>query len=79
MPFVHVLYLAADHHGNQRVQIHILYIHRIDVLSVTHNGDTVPNALDLVHTVRDIYDRHIVSFQLFHNLEQLIDLTIGQG
>ena len=69
---------AADHHVDDVVLGAVLGDQRADIAAVAHDGDAVGDDLDLVHAVRDVDDAQLLLAQIADDLEQLLDLRLGQ-
>ena len=68
----------ADHHFNDIVFGQVLRIFRTDVFAVPHNGHSVRYAVYLVHTVRNVYHSDILSLQIVHYAEKILNLGLSQ-
>ena len=69
---------AADHHVDDVVLGAVLGDERADIAAVAHDGDAVGDHLDLIHAVRDVNDAQLLVAQIADDLEQLLDLRLGQ-
>ena len=71
-------HFAVDHALDDIVGREVLRFVGGDPLAVTHDGDLVGDALDLVHLVGDINDADALIAQAAHDAEQVLDLLAGQ-
>ena len=71
-------HFAVDHALDDIVGREVLRFVGGDPLAVTHDGDLVGDALDLVHLVGDINDADTLIAQAAHDAEQVLDLLAGQ-
>ena len=71
-------HLTVDHALDDIVGREILRLVGGDPLAVTHDGDLVGDALDLVHLVGDIDDADALIAQAAHDPEQMLDFFAGQ-
>ena len=70
---------TTDHHTNDLSDLGNSSLTDANVLAVTHNGDAVSDTLQLVHSVGNVDDTNAGSLQLIDELEQIVDLRIGQN
>ena len=54
----HVVYLAADHHGDDLVAVGLPGVAAADVLAVAQHHQPVGDLKDLLHAVGDVDDAH---------------------
>ena len=71
--------LTAHHLLDQLVHGGVLQLGGADVPAVPEHGHPVADAVNLLHTVRDIEDSHVALEQLVHHAEELLNLIGGQG
>ena len=75
---VFVLQRAADDHVDQLVHGHVLQVDGADVLAVADDRGALADAAQLRHAVADIHHAHALGLQPLDDLEQLVDLPLGQ-
>ena len=69
----------ADHHLNQLADGSPLHSPRSDRVSVSHHGDAIADGKNLLHSVRDVDDRHPLAAQGSDHTKERLDLVVGQG
>ena len=69
---------AADHHGDDLFDRGLGGGHGTDVFAVAHDGDTVGDALQLVHLVRNVDDADALGLEAGDDGEELVDLGVVQ-
>jgi len=70
--------LATDHQRDEFCHPRIRRGHGRHLAPVAQNGDPVAELEHLVQPMRDVYDRHTLTPQPAHDLEQALDLPPGQ-
>ena len=71
--------LAADHQGDQLVDVGVRDRERVDVGTVAHHGDRVAQLEDLVEAVRDEHQRAALVAQPAGDGEQPLDLDTARA
>ena len=70
---------TADHHLDDLILGSLLGVDSAYIFAVTHNGNAIGDAGNLIHTVRDIDHADALVSELIHDLEQLFHFGKGQS
>ena len=70
---------AADHQGDDLLLRGLRRVQGGDDMAVTHDGHTVGERHDLIHTMRDVNDGDAFLFQSFDEIQKRTDLLVGQS
>lgn len=70
---------TTDHHVDNIVLRGLFGDERSDIASVAHNRNSVRDDLDLIHTVRDIYDTHLLFAKVLNDLEEIFYLCFRKS
>ena len=69
---------TADHHVDDIVFCTVLCDQSSYICTISHDGNSVRDHFDLIHTVRDIHNTHVLFSQVTDDLEQFLNLSLCQ-
>ena len=75
---IEVFQFPAHHLGDNHIGGQFLRRPGADVLTVTHDGDLVANAENLIHLMGNVHNGHILRLQVLDDSEQGLHLILGQ-